>query len=350
MSAPIATSLHQSQPTQTLPSQIQPAQTPFRDEVLDGLAQMPKSLPCKYFYDCRGSLLFDAICELPEYYLMRTEQSIMQQFVGEMADELGSHVILIEFGSGSSLKTRYLLNHLQDPVAYVPVDISQQHLHCTARQLSQDYPEMEILPTCADFTTKFELPFLHQEPAHRVVYFPGSTIGNFDPFEASDLLDHIAEICGPGGKLLIGVDLVKDEDIITAAYNDAAGVTARFNLNLLERINRELDGNFDLGAFEHQAIYNSRRGRVEIGLVSRNQQQVYVGEVPFDFAKGELIRTEYSHKYTVEGFARLAKTAGWQLHRHWVDERQFFGVLCFANEESPEAKNSQEPGKFWSCK
>ena len=304
---------------------LSPARDDFRGQVLRGLSQSRKQLPCKFFYDRIGSQLFDRICDLPEYYLTRTELSILQSHVGEMAGMVGERCLLVEYGSGSSLKTRLLLEHLRDPQGYVPLDISREHLMDAAAQLSSLFPNLRILPVCADYTRPFELP--HCDGAARTaVYFPGSTIGNFDPHEARSCLRSAAERCGPGGGLLIGVDLKKDPAILHAAYNDAAGVTAAFNLNLLARINRELDGNFDLDRFAHYAFYNPRLGRVEMHLVSRADQTVSVANHLFSFREGETIFTESSYKYTPDEFRSLATASGWAVEKVWIDGSRAFSV------------------------
>jgi dimethylhistidine N-methyltransferase len=315
--------------SQTTLHDFEPATETFQNDIVAGLNSHPRTLPCKYFYDERGSQLFDEICELDEYYLTRSELSIMKKYAPEMADQIGPGVMLVEYGSGSSIKTRLLLEHLQDPVAYVPVDISCDHLQRTANDLSRAYPHIEVLPVCADFTAEYSLPVPKRRPTHNAVYFPGSTIGNFQPKSARAMLARIAPLCGTGGGLLIGIDLQKDIDIIESAYNDARGVTAEFNLNLLNRINRELDGEIDVDQFEHEAIYNEEMGRVEIFLVSQCDQTATVGDETFEFADGETICTEYSHKYTIDGFAELAAEVGLELHRHWTDDRQLFAVLHF---------------------
>ena len=302
----------------------------FLRDVISGLRTSPKCLPCKYFYDQRGSQLFDRICQLDEYYLTRAELALMDQFAPEMGAQIGAGVMLVEYGSGSSVKTRYLLDGLPDAAAYVPVDISGEHLQETARELASDYPRIEVLPVCADFTQDFDLPRSRRPATHAAVYFPGSTIGNFLPARAAGLLDRIALMCGTGGGLLIGIDLKKDVATIEAAYNDRLGVTAEFNLNLLHRINRELGASFDLDQFFHRAFYNAELGRVEIYLVSRRAQVVNVGGNIIEFAAGETICTEYSHKYTVEEFAALAATAGLTLRREWTAKKQEFAVLHFA--------------------
>ncbi len=299
----------------------------FLRDVLDGLSSEPKRLDCKYFYDERGSQLFDRITELPEYYLTRTEQAIMEAHVAEMGAQIGPGVMLVEFGSGSSTKTRILLDHLEDPVAYVPLDISEEHLLKTATALRTSYPDLEILPLVADFTERFELPDSSRTRTHAAVYFPGSTIGNFTPAEAHQILGTIAGILGAQGGLLIGIDLQKDPGIIEAAYNDAQGITDEFNLNLLVRANRELGANFEIERFAHQAVYNEAMGRVELFLVSRDDQTVTLDGREFEFRAGELILTEYSYKYTVAGFAGLAAEAGFSLHKSWTDRERLFAVL-----------------------
>jgi dimethylhistidine N-methyltransferase len=306
-----------------------PALEAFYGDVVAGLSQRPRSLPCKYFYDERGSQLFEKICKLDEYYLTRTELSIMRQFADEMAEQIGPGVSFVEYGSGSSIKTRILLDHLRDPVAYVPVDISRKHLQQTADNLARLYPDIEVLPVCADFTEDFELPTPQRVSNHNAVYFPGSTIGNFQAEAAQALLARIVQLCGCGGGLLIGIDLQKDIKVIEAAYNDAQGITTEFNLNLLNRINRELNGDICLDQFEHKAHYNDADSRIEMYLVSRCDQTVRVGERTFDIAAGDAIRTEYSHKYTIDGFDELAAAVGLTLRQQWTDEDDLFAVLHF---------------------
>jgi dimethylhistidine N-methyltransferase len=306
------------------------ARREFLRDVLLGLRATSKRLPCKYFYDKRGSELFDRICLLDEYYLTRSELAIMDRFAPEMGEQIGAGAMLVEYGSGSSVKTRYLLDGLPDPAAYVPVDISGEHLQQTSRELARDYPRIEVLPVCADFTKDFALPLSTRAATHAAVYFPGSTIGNFLPSQAAELLRRITRLCGTGGGLLIGIDLKKDMATIEAAYNDRLGVTAEFNLNLLRRINSELGADFDLGQFFHRAHYNSQLGRVEIYLVSRRAQAVTIGGETIEFAADETICTEYSHKYTVDEFATIAAAAGLSLHREWTDKNRYFAVLHFA--------------------
>ncbi len=305
-----------------------PERDAFRRDVLGGLAGTPKSIPSKYFYDELGSQLFDAITETEEYYPTRTEQAIMDASVGEMAELVGPRAILIEYGSGSSLKTRTLLDALSDLAAYVPIDISGDHLMSTAETLREAYPDLTVAPVAADYTGDFRLPALPPARKH-VVYFPGSTIGNFSEGQAAVFLQHAAEVAGPGGGLLIGIDLIKDRATLEAAYDDAAGVTAEFNLNLLDRINRELDATFDRDGFRHHAIWNEDEHRIETYLVSQREQMATVSGIPFRFDAGEMIHTENSYKYTVDGFAASAAASGFTLRRAWTDSDGLFAVLYF---------------------
>lgn len=305
---------------------LHPEPSDFLGEVIAGLSAEAKTLPYKYFYDARGSALFDRICELEEYYPTRTEMSIMESSIGEISAALGPQILLIEFGSGSSLKTRILLDHLDRPVAYVPIDISCEHLMRTARELQSAYPRIEILPLCADYTSEYRLPAPSRAFRQRVVYFPGSTIGNFKPAMARVFLKQVASVVGDGGGLLLGFDLEKDVAVLEAAYNDSQGVTAEFNLNLLRRINRELGADFDLEGFEHRALYNPQRSRIELFLISRRAQTVHLAGHTFDFAAGERIHTENSHKYTVDAMRGLAADAGFEIDRLWTDPKQYFGI------------------------
>jgi dimethylhistidine N-methyltransferase len=303
-----------------------PSTARFLADVLRGLGCRPRELPCKYFYDEAGSDLFERITDLPEYYPTRTERAIMERHAGEMAGLLGSRCQLIEYGSGSSAKTRLLLDHLAEPAGYVPIDVSGEHLLRSAAALAADYPDLSVLPLCADFTGPLHLPEPPQPAARRVVYFPGSTIGNFTPEEAVGLLRATARRCGPGGGLLLGVDLRKDTQVIEAAYNDRQGVTAAFNRNLLVRINRELGADFAVGQFAHRAFYDAEHGRIEMHLVSRRDQRVQVAGAEFYFATAESIRTEYSHKYAGETVNHLAAASGFVARRAWTDERGYFAV------------------------
>lgn len=303
-----------------------PSVAEFRDEVIHGLRLRQRHLPSKYFYDARGAKLFDRICELPEYYITRTELAILESHVGEMAGCIGPAAMVVEPGSGSGVKTRLLLEALDDPVAYVPVEIAREHLMDAAQAMQRAWPAIEILPVCADFTANFGVPAATRKPARTVVFFPGSTIGNFDGDNALALLVNMREVAGPGGALLIGVDLRKDHETLEAAYNDSRGVTATFNLNLLKRINTELGGNFDLDAFRHRAVWNDAEGRIEMHLVSECSQRVRLGAHEFAFEAGEYILTEYSYKFTPEGFARLASRAGFSVGKVWTDDDGLFSV------------------------
>jgi dimethylhistidine N-methyltransferase len=309
----------------------------FRADVLRGLRSRPKYLPCKYFYDEAGSALFEQITTLPEYYLTRTELAIMQRHAHEMARWLGSGCLLIEYGSGSSTKTRLLLDHLRDPAAYVPVDVSSQHLHHSARDLKRQYPHLDVLPVSADFTGPLTLPDRAPRLGRRVVYFPGSTIGNCTPPEAVALLWRTAALCGPGGGLLLGADLRKDPSVIEAAYNDPRGVTAAFNRNLLMRINRELRGDIVVDQFAHRAFYEPVAGRIEMHLVSNCDQSFHIGTVRVRVAAGETIRTEYSYKYHLADLHALAAAAGFRTEHLWTDDRGYFTVQALAVADGPAA-------------
>ena len=295
-------------------------------EVVAGLSRQPRTLPCKLFYDQRGSALFDRICDLPEYYLTRAELSIMRRHAADIAEAIGPEAMIIELGSGSSVKTRLLLDHLRSPAAYVPVDISRAHLNAAAARLAQAYPHVEILPVAADYTAAMRLPEPREQPASRVVYFPGSTIGNFEPADAVAFLQRMRRLAGHGSGLLIGVDLKKDPDLLHAAYNDAQGVTAAFNLNMLAHINREAGGRFDVQGFAHYAFYEPRAGRIEMHLISRRDQAVRVAGRLFKFEQGRTIHTESSYKYSLADFERLAGECGYQPRNVWLDEQRLFSV------------------------
>lgn len=298
----------------------------FLRDVLAGLSRFPKTLPCKYFYDEIGSQLFDQICELDEYYPTRTELRIMEESADEMTAEFGSACVLVEYGSGSSWKSRLLLDRLDERSTYIPVDISREHLQQTALGLEDQYPHLNIQPVCADFTKPFELPPLPSRAGRKVAYFPGSTIGNFSPDRAVELLRQIRELVKPDGGLLIGVDLPKSPKILEAAYDDSQGVTAQFNLNLLERINRELDAEIPVELFEHEARFNQAKSRVEMHLVASEALTVNIDDVEIEFAEGESIHTENSHKFSLPVFENLAQQAGFQVDRVWTDPDNFFSV------------------------
>ena len=296
------------------------------DDIISGLQQPEKMISPKYFYDEIGSQLFDEITQLPEYYPTQTELGIMQDNIAEMVSLIGPSASLIEYGSGSSLKTHVLLQNMVEQAVYVPVDISEEHLLASACDLRRQYPDLEIIPVVADFTKPFALPTPEIMPLRNIVYFPGSTIGNFTNDAALELLKVMYDEAGTNGALLIGVDLQKDAEIIERAYNDSAGVTAAFNLNMLRHLNNEFDTDFDLDEYSHKAHYNPDEGRIEIRLVSQSEQQVNIGETTINIDEGEAILTEYSHKYTLDGFAALAADAGFRVERVWMDDRSLFSV------------------------
>ena len=307
-----------------------PGQRSLKDEVLRGLARVPKAIPPKFFYDQQGSRLFDAICDLPEYYLTRVETSILQRRARELTELIDSQCMLVELGSGASKKVRLLLSALK-PTHYMGVDISKDFLLESSRRLAQDYPWLEVHATCADFSSRLTLPeFL--PPITKMAFFPGSSIGNFDPVQAGRFLKQIARMVGSGGYLLIGVDLKKDIDRLNAAYNDARGLTAAFNLNLLFRIREELDSQIDPDGFEHLAFYNEAAGRIEMHLRSIKDQVVRIEDQNFRFEADETIHTENSYKYTVEEFAELGLSAGFNNDRVWTDAERLFSVhlMCVA--------------------
>jgi dimethylhistidine N-methyltransferase len=305
--------------------------SPFADDVLDDLSQHPKRLSPKYFYDAAGSELFEQITLLPEYYPTRTELSILRDRGGAISATLPKGAALVEFGAGATTKVRLLLNECAFG-AYVPVDISGDFLKAQADALRQDFPGLAVYPVAADFTAPFALPEAVTEMP-KVGFFPGSTLGNFEPHEACSFLRSAREILGPGAEMVIGVDLEKDERVLYEAYNDKAGVTARFNLNVLHRINRELGGNFDIGAFTHRAIYNRDRHRIEMHLISRKAQTVRVLGRSFSFRAGESIHTENSYKYSLERFAALARGTGWTPRATWTDGAGMFSVHALVASE-----------------
>jgi L-histidine N-alpha-methyltransferase len=325
-------------------------------DVLRGLQSAPKRLSPMYFYDERGSQLFDAICEVPEYYITRTETRILEEHAQEIADRIGPNALLVELGSGASTKTRLLLDRLPDLAAYVPVDISRTHLMAAAQRIAAAYPGLEVLPACADFTQAFPLPKPKRTPSRVVVFFPGSTIGNFDPPAAVELMKVMSRIASggaplptrlgttpstvtaAGGGLVIGFDQAKDPAILERAYDDSAGVTAEFNLNVLRRLNRDLGADFDLSAFRHQAIWVPDASRIEMRLVSTRAQVVTIGGEVIPFAADEPIITEHCHKYTPELFATQAGAAGWTARQTWTDARSYFHVQYLEQDLKQEKK------------
>ncbi len=306
---------------------LEPETDDFLSEVLSGLQSTPKTLPCKFFYDEKGSKLFDSICDLPEYYPTRTETALLERIGDEVAECIGPHAQIVEYGCGSVKKIRPVVDALDRPVSYVAVDISKEHLLAAAGMLASDYPDLEVHAVCADFVQPFEVtpPAAYPE-ARRVGFFPGSTLGNFAPEAARTLLASAAKLLGSGGGMLIGIDLKKDVAILEAAYDDAAGVTAAFNMNLLDRINNELGADFDLDQFEHHVRYNAELGRVEMHLRSLRDQQVTVDGNVVEFREGETIHTENSHKFDIEQFQAMARDAGFEPQRVWTDEDKLFSV------------------------
>jgi len=298
----------------------------FREDVLDGLSLPQKALPPKYFYDAEGSRLFEAICELAEYYPTRTEVGLLQAAAPEIAALIPCGAALVEFGSGASTKTRLLLDAAPQLAVYAPIDISPAALSEAAAAIRADYPNLAVAPVAEDFTRALDLPAeAHDRPV--VGFFPGSTIGNFTPQEARAFLDGARRLLGEGAAFLVGIDLVKPEAELVAAYDDSLGVTADFNKNLLTRMNRELGGDFELGSFRHLALWNTAESRIEMHLESLREQAVTVAGRTFRFAAGETLHTENSYKFTVEGFASLAAQAGWRLEREWVNAHPAFAVV-----------------------
>lgn len=301
------------------------------DDVRAGLSARPRKLSPKYFYDETGARLFERITQLEAYYPTRTELGILQRHIGEIAAAVGAGVQVVEFGSGSGLKTRLLLQHLAAPAAYLPVDISRAQLRQLAHELAGEFPALQILPVCADYTRAWTLPRT-ADASRTVAFFPGSTIGNFERAEAIAFLERVRALCGPGGGLLVGADLEKDRATLERAYDDPEGVTAAFNLNLLARINRECGADFDLSAFRHRAFYDEAHHRIEMRLVAARRTtatlpaQAAAPPLTFSFDAGDFVTTEYSHKYTPASFAALAAAAGWEPERVWTDERCWFSV------------------------
>jgi len=318
-----------------------PPRAEMRADILNGLSRPQKEISPKYFYDARGSQLFEDITRLPEYYLTRTERSIMQASIADMARRIGPKAAVIEFGSGSGSKIRLLLDELHEPVACVAVEISRDHLLDSTQSLANDYPQLQTIAVCADFTRPFELPPI---PGARrnLVFFPGSTIGNFPPDEAVSLLKVINQATGENGALLIGADLVKDSAVLEAAYNDSAGVTAEFNLNLLAHINRELQADFVADGYRHLAVYNQQVQRIEMYLVSQREQMVHIGGEQIQIKNGERILTEYAYKYELDSFARLAARAGFRVEQVWTDPQQCFSVQYLLRERSVDTAHTQQ--------
>jgi len=301
------------------------ASSTIQDEVLTGLSGAQKSLPSKYFYDERGSQLFEQITRLEEYYPTRTEIKIMRANMPDIISTIGSNVALVELGSGSSYKTRLLLDHLPSIAAYVPIEISQKFLADVVKQLNLEYPDLTVNPVCTDYTRPFELPEINTPFSRTVMFYPGSTIGNFCPDRARRFLGILSKTLNPGGGMLIGVDLKKEIDVLEAAYNDEKGVTAAFNKNILRHINRELDANFDLENYRHKAFYNEQKGRIEMHLVAEKEHEVSVAGETFILDEGESIHTENSYKYTLKEFRELVQP-WFSVEQVWTDPNNYFSV------------------------
>ena len=297
----------------------------MREEVLRGLRGTPKTLPPKLFYDATGAELFERICALPEYYLTRAELEILRAHVGEIAAAAGAGRALIEYGSGAGVKVRLLLDALESPLAYVPIDVSAEQLARVSAELAADYPHVAVRSLCADYTRPLALPPL-PPASRRLAFFPGSTIGNFHPTEAAAFLRRVRRTVGRDGALVLGVDRRKDARVLEAAYDDAAGVTAAFDLNLLRRLNRELGADFDLERFRHRARFDAEASRIEMHLVSLADQRVRLGDATIRFARGESIWTESSYKYDRARLDELAGAAGFAVERRWTDARERFWV------------------------
>ncbi len=305
---------------------LHPSRDDLLGDVLAGLSASPKRLPSKYFYDRRGSELFEEITRQPEYYLTRTELALIEDCAPRVAAAVGPRAHVVEYGSGSGRKTRLLLDALEDPVAYTPVEISRSALVGSVQRLDEEFGPVQMLPVLGDFTQRIPLPEPGREARRVLVFFPGSTLGNLTDAESVRLLKAMRETMGDNGAALIGIDLQKSPALIEAAYNDAAGVTAAFTLNLLVRLNRELGADFDLDGFRHRAVYVPEAGRIETFIDSQRAQTVTVQGRAFAFAAGEAMQVEYSHKYTDEGFAALAARAGLQVVQGWNDPRDWFGL------------------------
>ena len=312
-------------------SSIPPAPLPLYTDVVAGFNQTPRTIPCKYLYDDRGSQLFNEICDLDEYYPTRTELHLTRKYLEQIAAHIGTGARLVELGAGSGLKTRFLLSQLLSPHSYLPVDISPMELRRCANTLREDYPDLPITPICVDYTADWQLP-TSSVGGRTVFYYPGSTIGNFYPRQACGFLKRLSHLADPDGGLLIGVDLHKDTALLEAAYNDRQGVTAEFNRNLLRRINRECGADFDLDRFDHLAVYDENLRRIEMRLISTCRQTVNFPNDRFSFERGEYILTEVSHKYAIEDFANLAEEAHWRTRAFWTDRDQLFSLWYLERE------------------
>jgi len=299
------------------------SQNSFEDDVIDGLSQVQKTIPCRWLYDERGSELFEEITVLPEYYPTRTETGILSQYAAEIADHVGPHATVVEYGAGASVKTRILIDALEELTTYIPVDISAEFLQTSAASLQEDYPDLHIEPVVADFLSTVELPEKSIKGA-RVGFFPGSTIGNLKSSEITGFMQRAREDLGAGAQFVLGADLKKDPNILIPAYD-----ASEFNLNLLRRINGELDANFDVASFNHEARWNDDDARIEMHLVSERDQSVEISGKIFDFRQGETVHTENSRKFEIEALEKLIGQCGWQMADSWVDKDSLFSVLLF---------------------
>jgi dimethylhistidine N-methyltransferase len=301
----------------------------FLDDVINGLSQPNKTLPSKYLYDQQGAYYFDRICETPEYYLTRTELSIMEHHLSDMVKDIGEQCLVIEYGSGLTRKTDLLLSHLSHPTAYIPIDIFSGYLQEAQARFNDKFPNVEVLPLCCDFTNIMDIPKPQNGYKRRLIYVPGSTLSNFSPSETYHILRHMHAYCREGDLCLLGLDLKKNKDVLCAAYNDQQGWTAAFNLNLLTRINRELGADFQKDFFRHRIFYNAFYNRIEMHLTSIHRQTIRIGDLHFPLLQDESIHTESSYKYDIHSFTQLARTAGLELKNVWTDKQHFFGILMF---------------------
>jgi dimethylhistidine N-methyltransferase len=304
------------------------SQNMFEDDVINGLSQVQKTIPCRWLYDERGSELFEDITVQPEYYPTRTETGILSQYAAEIADHVGPHSTVVEYGAGASVKTRILIDALEELSTYIPIDISAEFLQTSAASLQEDYPDLNIEPVVADFLSTVDLPEKSDGGA-RVGFFPGSTIGNLESLEITGFMQRAREDLGAGAQFVLGADLKKDPNILIPAYDDSAGITSEFNLNLLRRINGELDANFDVASFNHEARWNNDDARIEMHLVSERDQSVEISGKKFDFRQGETIHTENSRKFEIDALKTLIGQCGWQMADSWVDKDSLFSVLLF---------------------
>ena len=300
----------------------------FERDLLNALSQTNKHISPKYFYDVKGSLLFDQICDLPEYYPTRTELLILKKHAEDIAKHMGAKAELIELGAGSLTKVRFLLRKMDSPISFLPMDISGEHLNAAAKELSFEFPKLNIKPIVADYSKDWSLPPCMQEAQRRIAFFPGSTIGNFSPHEVQEFFANCVEHL-PGGALLLGVDLLKAPNIIHQAYNDAQGVTASFNLNLLVRANKELNSNFDLAQFSHWAFYNAPMHRIEMHLVSMKKQEIKIDKQIFTLEEGETLHTENSYKFSLDSIQKIAMSQGLDVGPVWTDPKRWFGLIWF---------------------